>query len=253
MMTDDPHDGPAVLSEREKWDADQSWRQAELSLRREELRKGRSTHPIVVVIIGGCLTAAFGMWTTHLNSQAGQVQETARAEAARILEVVKTGDPDTAAKNLQFLADVGLVTDERVSQKLHDYIANRLPGQGISLPQSNGVAKPADPKSSEADDRAADAADLDRSILKSSREQIEMGMSDPDKHIGMMGALLNSRAMGVTRDETIFALRSLSKVSQATRCAYYPENRIVRRLIEEYASSTDQELRELAKQALHGC
>jgi hypothetical protein len=132
MMNDDPHDAPAAPSEREKWEAQQFWHQEEISLRREEFARSRWTHPLVVVIIGGCLTASIGMLTSYLNNRAGQAEETARAEAARILEVVKTGDPDTAAKNLQFLASVGLVTDERVSQKLRDYIANRLPGQGIS-------------------------------------------------------------------------------------------------------------------------
>ena len=37
--------------------------------------------------------------------------EETKAEAARILEVIKTGDADKAAANLKFLADMGLISD----------------------------------------------------------------------------------------------------------------------------------------------
>jgi hypothetical protein len=260
MMSDDPHDGHAVPSEREKWDAEQFWHQAELSLRREELEsrqgelaRSRWTHPLVVVIIGGCLTALFGMLTTYWNNQASQAQETARAEAARILEVVKTGDPDTAAKNLQFLASVGLVTDERVSQKLRDYIINRLPGQGISLPQSNNGPKAAESKSSEAADRAADSADDDRRFYKAVVSTIEQELDHPSERIVLLVASLLRPENNIDHSDRVFALRSLAKVPAAMRCPAYAQNRVTRSHVEGYAASTDSELAEPAKQALAGC
>jgi hypothetical protein len=82
----------------------------------------------------------------------------------------------------------------------------------------NGVAKQGDSKSSEAEDRAADVADQNRHILDSVKEGIERNMGNPDTQIGLMGAVLISERMGLTRDDTSCALRSLGKVSQATRC-----------------------------------
>ena len=60
--------------------------------------------------------------------QARGIEET-KAEAARIFEVIKTGNPDQAAKNLKFLVDVGLISDPgRIkSIKALDLEGNQLP------------------------------------------------------------------------------------------------------------------------------
>jgi hypothetical protein len=63
--------------------------------------------------------------------------ERAKAESSRILEMIKTGDPETAAQNIQFLVDSGLIDDPTRLQRLKDFLAARKPGSGPSLPASN--------------------------------------------------------------------------------------------------------------------
>ncbi len=73
----------------------------------------------------------------------GQDRELARtqAENARILEMIKTGgDPDTAAVNLEFLIDAGLVTSPDTVERLTAFLEAREPGTGPSL--GNPVARP---------------------------------------------------------------------------------------------------------------
>jgi len=61
-------------------------------------------------------------------------QAEAKAESERILEMIKTGNTEAAAKNLEFLLDAGLVNDNRVAERIRSYLAKRAPGTGPSLP-----------------------------------------------------------------------------------------------------------------------
>jgi hypothetical protein len=71
--------------------------------------------------------------------------EDTRAESARILEMIKTGDADKAAENLRFLADAGLISDRQRVDAIRSFLKTRSPGQGPSLPSPSGgsVARPA--------------------------------------------------------------------------------------------------------------
>src|ERR1700745_2044902 len=107
--------------EREKWQAEESWRRDELELKRDELGLKRSElnrpqwfNPLVIAILAATV-ATFANFLvplvcsheqSRLNSdQAAETRrlEQANAEAARILEVLKTNDPDRAAVTFQFL------------------------------------------------------------------------------------------------------------------------------------------------------
>jgi hypothetical protein len=68
------------------------------------------------------------------QSNASLSLEQTKAEAARILEVVKTNDPDKAAANLKFLVDTGLIADQTIRQQLQTYLGTRNPGEGVFLP-----------------------------------------------------------------------------------------------------------------------
>jgi hypothetical protein len=50
------------------------------------------------------------------------------------LEVIKTDDPDIAAKNLRFLLESGLIQDQATVVKVGAYLSVRKPGEGVSLP-----------------------------------------------------------------------------------------------------------------------
>ena len=67
--------------------------------------------------------------------------ENSKAEAARILEVIKTADPEKAAVNLAFLLDAGLIADSERRAALKTFLDNRKPGEGPSIPPT-GAATP---------------------------------------------------------------------------------------------------------------
>jgi hypothetical protein len=67
-----------------------------------------------------------------------------KSEAARILEVVKTTDPDKAAANLKFLAETGLIADAEIRKQIEVYLEKRKPGEGIVLPSGIPPLRPAE-------------------------------------------------------------------------------------------------------------
>jgi tetratricopeptide (TPR) repeat protein len=77
--------------------------------------------------------------TQDLNSDQSRSTlklEQTKSKAARILEVVKTTDPDTAAENLKFLVETGLIADSNTRDQIPAYLNKRQPGQGVSLPSA---------------------------------------------------------------------------------------------------------------------
>ncbi len=116
----------------------------EIKLKREELDRSRWSSPLVVAILGATLAGGLNLIVNVLSASDqrrlddGRARATAdlekeKAEAARILEVVKTGDPDKAADNLKVLLDTYLITDKDTRVHLQTYLDNREAGQGIAL------------------------------------------------------------------------------------------------------------------------
>jgi hypothetical protein len=113
--------------ERQKWQAEYTLRQAELELKREELNRSRWVNPLVIAIFAAAAAALGNAGVTLISSNQQSKLERERAaatealnseqsrstlkleqtksEAARILEVVKTNNPDKAAANLKFLIE----------------------------------------------------------------------------------------------------------------------------------------------------
>ncbi len=91
------------------------------------------------------------------NSQIIQLKE---AEADRILEAIRSGNPDVAAENLEFLLRAGLVTDRATAQGLVEYLRKREPGEGAYL----GQLQPAGPQ--ESDRRTFEASDAEDLLTK---------------------------------------------------------------------------------------
>jgi len=65
--------------------------------------------------------------------------EKTKSESTRILEMIKTGDSEKAAANLEFLLKSGLVSDDQISKKLTTYLAARTPGSGPALPSQGRI------------------------------------------------------------------------------------------------------------------
>jgi V8-like Glu-specific endopeptidase len=95
-------------------------------------------NPLVVAILAAAVAAAGNAMVALVNGQQTRRVEEVRAEASRILEMIKTGDPDTAAENLRFLAESGLISDPERREAIQTFLAARSPGQGPALPTAAG-------------------------------------------------------------------------------------------------------------------
>lgn len=132
--------------DREKWRDELQLRKEEHELKRRELSRSGWRSPLVVAIAAAAL-AALGNGAISfldarqqraLESQRTQAQlalEDRRAEAARILEMIKSGDATAVRNNLQFLIEAGLIESDELSSRLGHYL-NTTPDERIPrLPQ----------------------------------------------------------------------------------------------------------------------
>jgi|GEM_PF-1745295 len=149
--------------EREKWltdvelrrvelalkERDQKNRDAELELKRLEQRASAWRNPLIVAILAAAAAAAGNAVVTVVNGRlqrelednkrtAEIVLERSKAESTRILEMIKTGDPERAASNLEFLLQSGLISDPALSANIKAFLKEREPGSGPSLPSPSG-------------------------------------------------------------------------------------------------------------------
>lgn len=65
---------------------------------------------------------------TLLNRDAELKLEIIKAESTRILEMIKTGDTEKAAKNLEFLIKTGLIADEERVKRLAEFLKESSTG-----------------------------------------------------------------------------------------------------------------------------
>jgi uncharacterized membrane protein len=131
--------------EKKKWQTERTSRREELDLKRDELNRSRWINPLVIAIFAAAAAGFTNVGVTLIGSQQqSQLErekatltlglEQTKSEAARILEIVKTNDPDKAAANLKFLIDTGLISDPATRSHIQAYLDKRQPGQGVSLP-----------------------------------------------------------------------------------------------------------------------
>jgi hypothetical protein len=139
-------EGPDRASslEREKWEAEREFRERELALRESEQKAAvareatagtRWKSPVVVAILAAAVAGAGNALVAYTTSVSAENLEAQKAEHARILEVVRTGNPDKAAENLRFLLRAGLIDDGRTRARLTIFLDQRKPGTGPALPQ----------------------------------------------------------------------------------------------------------------------
>jgi hypothetical protein len=137
----------ALEFEREKWRVEVSIRERELALKERDSIRARWSNPLALAIFAAAVAAAGNAAVAWLNGQEERAVESLRAsqtleleerkaEASRILEIIRTADPDKAANNLQFLIDTGLVVDPSRLTQMKTYLANRKPGQGPTVGNS---------------------------------------------------------------------------------------------------------------------
>jgi hypothetical protein len=120
--------------EREKWQTDLRLRERELDLKERELRRSQWTSPLALALFAAAFAALGNAVVAGINGYYNRLLETTRsaaqqeledrkAEAARIFEVIKTGDPTTAIKNLEFLHKTGLIKDDEIRNNIKSLVA----------------------------------------------------------------------------------------------------------------------------------
>jgi hypothetical protein len=168
-MTPGSSDAVDAGPEQQRWQADLRLRERELDIKERaaaqdaaqkarefdaklaDQRWARWTNPLVLAVFAAALAALGNAWLAYVNGAAqreiertrsdGQLLiENSKAEAARILEVIKTADPEKAAVNLAFLLDAGLIADDARRAALKTFLDNRKPGEGPSIPPTGAAA-----------------------------------------------------------------------------------------------------------------
>jgi len=93
----------------------------------------RASSPLVLAVAAAAVAALGNAYVSYQNGLQNRALEEKRAEYARIQTMLEASDPDAAAENLQFLVDVGLVTDLSLRESLEAYLRQRRPGSGAVL------------------------------------------------------------------------------------------------------------------------
>jgi hypothetical protein len=116
----------------------------ELALKREEFNtrleyqkheKRMSLSPLLVAAIAaiaGISGSVVGSMTQYISEARKFELEARKAQSEMVFEAIRTGDPDKAAENLQFLLETGLLVDPNGT--IRKYLSNRRPTSGAKLP-----------------------------------------------------------------------------------------------------------------------
>ena len=140
-----PPEQSALEFEREKWRAEYALREREIKVKEREASRSRWSSPLVLAVLAAAIAAlgnGAAIWLTGRSqhdlettkAEQTRVLEEGKAEAARILEMIKTGDPEKAADNLKFLVDAGLISDADRRKNIQNFLAHRPAGKGPALP-----------------------------------------------------------------------------------------------------------------------
>ncbi len=132
--------------EREKWRDEIQLRRDEHELKKREMSRSGWRSPLVVAIAAAALAAISNGAISFLDArqqralefQRTQAQlklEDQRAEAARILEMIKSGDATAVRNNLQFLIEAGLIENEELIRRLAIYLKTTPDERIPRLPQ----------------------------------------------------------------------------------------------------------------------
>ena len=127
---------------------EQANRDSEVRLKEREIRASTWKSPLTVAVFAAAVAGAGNAIVAIVNGSlqrelesskrvAELTLERSKAESTRILEMIKTGDNDRAASNLDFLIQSGLITDDLITKKLTAFLKTRQPGTGPSLPASD--------------------------------------------------------------------------------------------------------------------
>src|SRR5262249_44563985 len=108
---------------------------------RKDPEKKPSLNPILIAVWTAAIAAMGNGVVSWMNGYQMHRLESAKAQSAVILEVVKTNSPDKAASNLAFLVEIGVIAQEQTGERLGRYLKTRVAGQGPSISSSTDAAQ----------------------------------------------------------------------------------------------------------------
>jgi hypothetical protein len=144
--------------ERQRLELDTAKWTRETELGEREQSRSRWSNPLTIAILTATAAAVGNIILSFSNGLMQRDLEQRKSESALILEMLKTSDADSAAANLQFLVDSGLLTDPQQVRRLRAYLRDRKPGQGVALPSPTSAPRPPDWEPLKTSLRVADTA-----------------------------------------------------------------------------------------------
>jgi hypothetical protein len=138
-------EGLPLSFEEQKLRQESAFREREITLKEQEARRSRWSNPLVLAIFAATVAATGNAAVMFVNNHFQQRFELTRAQqtldlerhkadAARVLEVIKTTDPFKIRENLLFLERVGLVTDPTIMVPLRQYAISLAVAELQSFP-----------------------------------------------------------------------------------------------------------------------
>ncbi len=100
-----------------------AYKAAELQLREREYRRAHWFNPLSLGVIAASLTLFGNMVVSREQEKTMLAQERIKSQSNVILEAIRTGDPERAAKNLEFFIALGFIDDP--TGRIKTYLANR--------------------------------------------------------------------------------------------------------------------------------
>jgi hypothetical protein len=160
-------DNNATDFEREKWGVESAFRERELKVKEGELALKRAEEarsgwrsPLVVAILAAALAAAGNILAVVVNGYLQRDLEDKTSEDFRILEMIKTQNPDQNTANLKWLLKANLISDPKRRSDLQALVDKTPPGTGPATSGPTG-----------ADDVIKNVRALDEQIAKVSNSQ----------------------------------------------------------------------------------
>lgn len=116
-------------------------KERELDLKVLESQRSRWRSPLVVAVLAAALGAFGSAYVAYYNAREARLSTEvefiqkltlaqSEAENARILEMIKIGDPDQVRENLLFLIDAQLIEDSETVSSILKYYEDTEPGAG---------------------------------------------------------------------------------------------------------------------------
>jgi hypothetical protein len=114
-------------------------KQRDLDVRVQEQARSRWTSPLMVAIMTAALAGIINLVLAALNNHYQNETKREKIEAARVAEMIKTGDIKTAIGNLKFLIETGLIRNPDLKKSIQAYLDTH-PDSGPVLPASDRYA-----------------------------------------------------------------------------------------------------------------